>query len=229
VAKYENLTVIIPTLNEAGPIAKLVPEILKAYAGCSIIICDDGSLDGTQKVARSFGKKVKLIDRADARVHGLCASVLEGIDGCGTEFFVVMDGDLQHPPQTVGQLHKSLVLGADAAIASRQNVLDSWPLHRRLISAGAETLGKIRLGSAGYGNVDILSGFFGMRTKEAARLHAQNPDRFALEGYKVLFDFLKLMPWPKVESVPYDFGKRHSGKSKLGARHMLLFIRSLLT
>jgi len=100
-------TIVIPVLNEITSIEKLLETLDKLYPGVKIIVVDDGSKDGTGKKVRDMAKtnvNVFLLDRANAQIHGLTASVIEGILSSRTEFVVVMDGDLQHPPETVKEI-----------------------------------------------------------------------------------------------------------------------------
>jgi len=76
---------------------------------------------------------------------------------------------------------------------------------------------------------DIMSGFFAIRTELFKKALREHPDAFEPAGYKVLVDVLKVLP-RKISNadVPYDFGMRRVGSSKIGPRHVLAFLRSLL-
>lgn len=93
---FADTTIIIPTLNESAAIGKLLGFLLNKYPESRIIVCDDGSRDGTPEIVRSF-KGVQFLDRSDKEIHGLTVSVLDGISITTTKYFVVIDGDCQHP------------------------------------------------------------------------------------------------------------------------------------
>src|ERR1700761_788855 len=96
------LTVIVPTFNEAPNVVPLVARISDAVEGIEteILFVDDSS-DSTPEViaavARTSRIPVRLI-RRDAPVGGLSGAVLEGLQAAASDWCVVMDGDLQHPP-----------------------------------------------------------------------------------------------------------------------------------
>ena len=226
---YRNLSVIIPTLNEDASIASLIRMLLDNYPCINVIIADDGSTDSTRRIAESMnGKKVVFIDRSSSPVHGLTASVLDGIAACQTKYFIVMDGDLQHPPEKVGEIFERLAQGKKIVIASREKVDSEWGVKRMAVSYGATFLGWLRLLPRNYFSCDIMSGFFGMEASMCRQVIAHNPAAFVPEGYKVLFDLLKCMPREDICQVKYVFGSRQFGRSKLGARHVISFVKSLL-
>ena len=59
--QFSDTTVVIPTYNEADSIGILIKLLRKHYAGVSIIVCDDGSTDGTIRIAEKHSAAV--IDR----------------------------------------------------------------------------------------------------------------------------------------------------------------------
>lgn len=231
--KYADTTIILPTLDERRNILKLLGLLTKLFPGARIIVSDDGSSDGTQAAVRGFAsnhKAASLLDRSRRRVHGLTASVLDALLLVKTPFSIVMDGDLQHPPEKVGELVRALRRGPDLAIGVRISVEEDWPLPRRIMSYGASSLGYLRLLLGGRRTNDVLSGFFGIRTALAKSLITRNRSRFVDAGYKVLFDFLKLLSLKQgIAEVPYRFGNRAGGSSKIRFRHILLYAKSIFT
>ena len=66
-ANQAKLTVVIPTLNEAGNIQELIQRISNAIPQVKIIVVDDGSNDGTQGIVNQLllqNSNLKLIDRS---------------------------------------------------------------------------------------------------------------------------------------------------------------------
>lgn len=220
-----SVTIIIPTLNEAANIQNLVSAILNVNPNSKIIICDDGSTDKTQEIVSNL-KKVKLLDRSKAKVHGLTASVIDGIKQSGTKYNIVMDADFQHPPEKINAIHNLLKAGNDIVIGVREKIPSKWPLNRKIISLIATLLAKIRLIISGKYTKDPLSGFFGFKTELVKNIISKK--RFELEGYKILFEILKYSPRKiKIAEFSYTFSTRAQGSSKLKKKQMICFLKAL--
>ena len=222
---YKEVTVVIPTVNEEKNIEKLVTLLKKTYKGIQIIIVDDGSKDNTQNVAKRAGAQV--IDRSKKPIHGLCISVIEGVLSTKTKYVIIMDGDMQHPYEKIGEFVEKLK-HCPVVVGTREQVLSDWPFHRRFMSKIAILLGKFRLFLSGVSCKDIVSGFFGMHTDLFKNIIITKYSKYELKGYKVLFDTLKYLPrGTKVYQVKYDFGLRAEGVSKINYKHVLYYFRSL--
>lgn len=224
---FADTTVIIPTLNESATIGKLLKILFRTYPGADVIVCDDGSMDGTAQIVRSFSGS-RFLDRSNEEVHGLTASVLDGICWTATPYFVVIDGDCQHPPDKIIDIIKLLRAGNHLVVACRSDV-PHWALHRRIISYLAAKLGATLLfirGSPGCN--DILSGFFGGNTAFVKDIIHRKKDSFELEGYKVLFDILKVSPRNiKISEVNYVFRTRAGGESKMNSQIIWKYFKSI--
>src|SRR3990167_553648 len=122
---YTGTTVIIPTLNESQNITELLETIRRNYPEAKVIVADDGSTDGTKEKAAAIERKnpnIKLLDRSNDKTHGLTASVIDAVKTADSEFVVVIDGDLQHPPEKIKEITKKLGEGNDIAIGTREKV-----------------------------------------------------------------------------------------------------------
>ncbi|MBU4284354.1 MAG: glycosyltransferase, partial [Nanoarchaeota archaeon] len=224
---YSDTTIVIPTFNEEENISELLKLIEKLYKNINIIVSDDGSEDRTQKIVKEHSrknKKIRLLDRSEKAVHGLTASVVDASKTVKTNYTIVIDGDLQHPPEKIKNIVIGLRQGNDLVIGARRRVFH-WPLHRKLISRTAMLLGKIRLSLKGAKCDDILSGFFGIKTKLMQNI---NKNRFEMQGYKILFDILKNIDKnTKIKNIYYDFGMRKRGHSKIGKTQIISFLKAL--
>lgn len=225
------LTILIPACNEEENIIRLLNILDRLYPKAKILVCDDSFEDNTKSLVRKHHikqKKDSLIDRSFKKKHGLTVSVLEGIALTKTEYFVVLDGDFQHPPNKIKGLLDKL-RDNDLVIGTRKKILKKWSLKRKLISSISSKIAKNHPKIAKLGIEDPLSGFFGMRTVLANDLIKRKKDKFELEGFKILFDFLKIIPNnAKIDQVYYNFNTRKAGKSKLNVKQIFFFIRSLL-
>jgi len=98
--KTNDVTVILPTLNESGNIRTLIEQIRKSVPECSVIVVDDCSKDGTAEIVKSMIsdgiQNLSVIERAG--VPCLTDSIQLGIDSATTQIVCWMDADLSHPP-----------------------------------------------------------------------------------------------------------------------------------
>lgn len=218
-------------MNEYEGVRELSTLSHRLYPGIHLIVADDGSADGTQEAVFQCmreGHNIRLLDRSKASVHGLTASVVDGIVKAETKYIVVMDADMQHPPEAVGKIIAELDTGADLVIGTREYLAEKWNLSRLFISRTASRLAQIRLFFSEVSVRDPLSGFFGIRRDFATQLIKDKPKGFQLKGYKVLFDFLKFIPLgTNMSAVVYNFNFRRKGHSKMTLGVAWLFFASL--
>jgi dolichol-phosphate mannosyltransferase len=220
------LSLIIPTYNERdniGILLERVHEVLtEAGHPFEVIVVDDDSPDRTWEVAQALitdYPRLRVIRRVNER--GLARAVVRGWQEARGDLLAVMDGDLQHPPETLGPLIEALQQpDVDIAVASRHTEgggVSRWSVIRRGISWMATltatwvmpgTLATVR---------DPMSGFFALRR---AVIEGR---RLAPEGYKILLEVLARGRYQAVKEVPYIFVERESGQSKLTARQYLEF------
>lgn len=118
------VTIVLPTYNEAGNIEKLIQRTLAALASypgdVEIMIVDDNSPDGTWQLAAAVAEvdsRVRLIHRRDER--GLTSALNRGIHEAQGQWVGWMDCDMSMPPEDWPHLVQVLNDGADIAIGSR--------------------------------------------------------------------------------------------------------------
>ena len=117
---YE-VSVIVSALDEADNLRALISQIGIALSGRSfeIIIVDDASTDDTAVICEELSQTypLRLVIRHRA-TDGLSGAVLHGMSVARGESWVVMDADLQHPPEKIPELLAKLE-SADFVIGSR--------------------------------------------------------------------------------------------------------------
>lgn len=118
------VTIVLPTYNEAGNINKLIRRTLTAlnsYPGdIELMVVDDDSPDGTWQLAAAAAEvdnRVRLIHRRDER--GLTSALNRGIREAQGQWVGWMDCDMSMPPEDWPHLIEALNNGADVAIGSR--------------------------------------------------------------------------------------------------------------
>jgi dolichol-phosphate mannosyltransferase len=219
------VSVIVPALNESANIPLLVPRVAAAMGGRSfeIIIVDDNSKDATPQACAELAKNypLRLLVRHTPE-HGLSGAVLHGIAAARGSLLVVMDADLQHPPEQLPALLAALEGGGDFALGSRYVAGGStdaqWTLFRKVNSEVATMLarpfaGKVR---------DPMSGFFAIRRDTVDRAQRLTP-----LGYKIALELMCKCRVQNVREVPIHFGLRTAGESKLSLKQQFRYLEHL--
>ncbi len=227
--KNKEFTLILPTLNEGKNIKKVLDIVNSLYPGICIIVADDGSIDRTQDIVMGYKKgDVTLLDRSSEKQKGLTGSVLDATRLVSTPYIIVMDADLQHPPEKIKEIAE-LLRHKDIVIGKRKRVVSEWPLRRKIISWGGDALARIRLTGKPFVCLDTMSGFFGIRTSIFKNIISKHEGKFEKKGYKVLFEILKYAPKDvRLGHTNYTFGSRKSGESKIRGKHLFYHLRSAL-
>ena len=222
-----DLTVVLPTYNEAENIRDIIERIISVLERAGIrsfevLVVDDNSPDGTCLIVREMAlrdSRIRCLLRR--RNRGLSTAIMRGIHWARGKYVVVMDADFQHPPELVPALYKKAVqTGADIVVATRYargGGVEGWSRRRLLMSRLANLTAHV-LVPATRKTSDPMSGFFLVR-KDRIRLETLKP-----RGYKILMEILARHPWLRVEEVPYVFRSRVRGKSKLGAKTVIDFL-----
>lgn len=222
------ISVVIPTFEERENIPILFDRIFKVFKKIKqefeIIVVDDNSGDGTDKIVRKYSKDypVHLIVRKKEK--GLATACVEGFKISKGEIIIVMDADLQHPPEKIPELINSIKNGSDVAIASRYiagGETGDWKISRKFVSKGATSLANLFFDEL-KDIKDQQSGFFAFK-KEIIKDVKLEP-----KGYKILLEILILGNYEKVSEIPYEFGKRNSGQSKLGFLTIFSYVSHLI-
>jgi len=227
--------VIVPTRDEAQNVAPLIGRLSRAVDGLSlqVIFVDDSSDDTPARVSATAATStipVRLIHRARTdRVGGLGSAVLVGLRAAveaGAAWAVVMDGDLQHPPELVAQLVKAgRAGGADLVVASRYAGAGSAAglsdVSRAVVSGGATRLSRAAFPRRLRDCTDPMSGFF------AIHLATVDLDRLRPRGFKILLEIVGRQDRMRIVELPFVFAARVSGQSKASWREGLLFARRL--
>jgi dolichol-phosphate mannosyltransferase len=210
------LTVIIPTLNERDNVVVLVDRLhacLKGIDWEAIFVDDDstdGTLDALHRLARS-DERIRYIRRVGRR--GLSSACIEGMAASSAPFMAVMDADLQHDEGLLPKMLEKLRTGQfELAIGSRYNegkISDDWSPMRRWMSRIGTRLGQIILRTRVS---DPLSGLF-MLTRD---LFERAIHKISGKGFKILLDIVTSVGGDvRYVELPFVFGTRHAGKSKL--------------
>lgn len=228
-----DLTVVIPTYNERENIPVLVQRLSAACRDLPVeILFVDDSVDGTPDMIRSAaaaaGMPIRLLHRTGAeRTGGLSGAVAAGAARAMGRYILVMDGDLQHPPELVPVLREVISEpGVQLAVATRYTGNGRAPgldgAWRHWVSNWSTTAAR-SLFPRRVGNKcsDPMTGFFCLDTTavDFANLRPQ--------GFKILLEILVRHDLT-VREVPFVFEERNAGTSKASLKQGVIFLRQLI-
>ena len=230
------LSVLIPTRNEAGNIHALIDRLSEALEGlpAEAIFVDDSD-DSTPEVINAAARRrsptdrlqVSLLHRAEgAREGGLGGAVAAGLARARGTWVCVMDGDLQHPPETI-LLMLAAAESRDATFVVASRYRDGGDaaglagITRRVVSRAASGAAKTLFWRTLRAVSDPMSGFFLFR-RDVVDHRTLRP-----RGFKILMEVAVRTPGLRITEVPYTFEERHAGASKANHREAIAYARHL--
>jgi dolichol-phosphate mannosyltransferase len=228
-AGLPRLSVIVPTFNERDNVTTLFRRLETALSGVAfeVIFVDDNSPDGTWEVVRDLARgdsRVRCIRRVGRR--GLSGACIEGILASSAPCAAVIDADLQHDETQLPKMLALLQAGeADLVVGSRYvagGSAESFNRQRAGASALATEVAKrvLRVKIA-----DPMSGFFMIRRDRFEQLAPQ----LSTQGFKILLDIVATARGElRTVEIPYTFGSRLHGESKLDSMVALDFLGLVL-
>ena len=139
--EYRTLTVLMPVFNEQATLAEIIRRVRQVDVGLTLelIIVDDGSSDGTNKILRTLeDSTVRVI--AHQKNQGKGAALRTGLAHANGDIVVIQDADLEYDPDDWPALLAPILKGKASVVygsrftGQRKNML---PLHwagNRLLS-----------------------------------------------------------------------------------------------
>lgn len=213
----DSLTVCIaiPVLNESGNIISLFERITSVAKQCpntqfEILFIDDGSTDDTvNKISQYSPPTIRVRTVRFSRNFGHQAALSAAIDLFEGNCLILMDGDLQDPPETITRLINEYRKGSDIVVVSRRSRKDGiWKklacyMYYRLLSSVSKT------------PISIDSGDFSLLSSSVVN---------ALQGMHERHRFLRGMrSWVGFQqsTIAIDREKRGAGESKYTIKKLL--------
>jgi dolichol-phosphate mannosyltransferase len=196
----DEVTIIIPTLNEEEAIGHVIREVLQAGYR-NIIIVDGYSSDRTVEIARGMG--VHVVTQTG---HGKSSAIKTGIEIAQTPYILVMDGDGTYDPRDIDRMLQIAVeKNCDEVVGYRVDRKNIPLLHRlgnRLISTLISLLMGQRI-------KDPCSGIYLLKSDLAKQLE------ITATGFDVEVEIVsQSIVYGRVIEVPVRYRKR-IGKPKL--------------
>lgn len=223
------VTVIVPTFNERDSVAELVARTAAALAGrdAEILFVDDSSDDTPAEIGRVAADAplpVRLIHR-ETNDGGLGGAVSRGLQAAAYDLCIVMDGDLQHPPELLPALLDRHAAGdADVVAASRYigggDTSGLGTTVRFGVSRAATWLTRAMFPLRLARSTDPMTGFF-LVDRRRVDLAGLRP-----RGFKILLEVLARNDL-RIAEVPMAFAERRHGTSKASLRQGGTFLAHL--
>jgi len=221
-----NVTIILPTYNEAENIPRLIQAIFALpRSDINLLFIDDNSPDGTGQILDDLVKehpnRLQVIHRegklglGSAYIHGFRHLSDSDVDAIG-----MMDSDFSHDPEKLPEMIDGLEK-ADLVLGSRYvpggSVDFDWPLWRKGLSAWANFYARTILG------LPVKDATTGYRMWRKEALMGLPIDRIMSSGYVFLVEmvFLAHKLGYRIAEVPIYFADRKWGKSKMDFKMQL--------
>lgn len=210
------VSIIIPAYNEAQMIKKTYMTISNIMNGHQIdaeyVFVNDGSKDDTWNEIDKLGKRHKEVRGVSfSKNFGKEAAILAGMEYALGDCCVVIDADLQHPPEKIVEMYDLWKKGYDVVEGIKNNRGKQNPIHK------------------------LFAKIFYHFISEATGIDMRQASDFKLLDRKVV-DILLKMPerqtffralssWVgfKSTSIVYDVNERTEGKSKWSAKMLIKY------
>jgi dolichol-phosphate mannosyltransferase len=222
-----DLTIIMPTYNEQDNVRIItakIQQVMRHEPYTYELLFVDDSTDNTPQVLAQLCRKypnIRFLHRTKER--GLASAVVQGFKAARGQHIIVMDADLQHPPELIPLMVRRLA-AADIVVPSRfipggsdggLNCL------RKLISWTARTIGRVAISKLRHIS-DCTSGYFGVNRSVIDGVP------LAPIGWKILMEVLVKGRYQRVHEIPYVFTARASGASKMSLGEQRNYLRHII-
>ncbi len=210
------LSVIIPSYNEEGNVENTAKTVLAVLDGAGIeselIFVSDGSRDNTFEIAAGLAEADSRIRCVEfSRNFGKEAAIFAGLSEGSGDCLVIMDCDLQHPPETIVEMYRLWEQGYEIVEGKKKN-------------RGKESVFHRAFAGLFYGILTSLTGFnmqnasdFKLVDKRVANTLVAMPER------QTFFRALTFWTGYKSCQVFYEVAPRSVGKSKWSVRSLVRY------
>jgi glycosyltransferase involved in cell wall biosynthesis len=209
------LTLLIPCYNESAVLAETYRRIKGVVSSlnepCEIVLVNDGSEDDTLvQMVQLANQDSAIVILNLSRNHGHQLALSAGLQYCTGQRVLIMDADLQDPPELLPQMLRLMEGGADVVYAQRRTRSGDQPLKRLACAIFYRLLS--RLSDA---DIPLDVGDFRLISRRVLDILLQMPERHRyLRG---------MVSWVGFRQVPllYDRDRRYAGKTKYPFHRLL--------
>jgi dolichol-phosphate mannosyltransferase len=209
--------VVLPTYNEILNVEPMLRALRKVVPLCDVLVVDDGSPDGTAKLADEVGEDLgQIMVLRRTQKSGLGGAYRAGFTWGlehGYDHFVEIDCDFSHDPNALPTL-LSAAEDHDVVIGSRYipgGHIPQWSFSRRMLSRGGNQYASIMLG---LGVADSTAGYrvYSKRGLELIDFETVSADGY---GFQIEMTYRARRAGASILEVPISFTDRELGESKM--------------
>ena len=217
------LSVVAPCFNEEGVLPEFLQRVGMVLEGlgstAEIVLVDDGSRDATwQVMTGAAAKDSRIVAVRLMRNHGHQLALTAGLSVCRGERILVIDADLQDPPELLTEMMKLMDQGADVVYGQRRQ-REGESLFKRATAAAFYRL----IGRMTDVEIPLDAGDFRLLTRRVLDILLAMPERHR---------FVRgMVAWIGGRQVPivYDRKARAAGQSKYPLAKMIRFAADAIT
>ena len=206
--KNIDISIVVPLYNEEDVFDKLIQRLTsvidKTEFSCEVILVNDGSSDKTDELIQKICKEdIRFTGVLLSRNHGHQLAVTAGLQYVrGKKGAMIIDGDLQDPPELVNQFYDLLINGYDVIYAVRKNRKESF-IKKMAYSSYYRLQKKVS-----NFNIPIDSGDFSMLSRRVVDTMNNMPEQSRyLRGMRAWVGYKQI-------AYEYDRDERHAGETK---------------
>jgi len=219
------LSIVVPCFNEEACLPTLHERLTAAARGAAgddyeIVLVNDGSRDSTWPIMRRLADEDPHVVGVNlSRNHGHQLALTAGLDLCRGEVILIIDADLQDPPELLPQMLETMRRdGADVVYGVRRSRAGETPFKRatahgfyRLLSRATEV------------DIPLDAGDFRLMSRRALDALLAMPEQARFIRGMVAWIGFKQAPFT------YDRDRRFAGETKYPLRKMIRFAFDALT
>lgn len=216
--RSEQLSILIPALNEAATIGDVITQLRAAYPDAEILVIDDGSTDATAQLAEAATARV--VRHPYNKGNG--ASVKTGLRNATREVIVIFDADGQHDAADIEKIVSQI--GVYDLVVGARDENSQTDFGRRMYH---HVLNLLATYLSGLNVPDATSGFRAARRADLLQFIHLLPNGFSTP---VTTSLAFIKAGYSVKFVPTTMLKRQGGVSKIkpvrdGTRFIIIAFR----
>ena len=218
------LSIVVPCYNEQDCLIALVARLARAAQEAAgndheIVLVNDGSRDATWRlIAEASEKNSAIVGVNLSRNHGHQLALTAGLTVCTGERILIIDADLQDPPELLSAMMAKMDEGYDVVYGQRR-ARQGETLFKRLTAAAFYRL----LSRLTDTHIPVDTGDFRLMSRRALDTLLAMP-----EQHRFIRGMVSWIGYPQT-ALPYDRAERYAGETKYPFKKMVRFALDAIT